>query len=96
MLLRYLPLTQVRIRVRSQTHRDPPQFFFGPWSDFVEVVGITTLPPPSQPVVTPTGGLLTQMELLLIYVCVPVGVVLLVGVCLCLVITACFCRHKHQ
>ena len=92
----YFFLTQVRIRVLSQTHRDPAQFVLGPWSDFMEVVGITTLPPVSQPTTPSTVGLLTPMGLLLIYICVPVGVVLLVGVCLCLIITVCCCRQGKR
>lgn len=92
----------VRIRVLSQTRRDPAQFVPGPWSDFVAVAGITTLPTTepstqqsSQPATPTTGALLPPMNLLLIYVCVPVGVLLLVGVAVCLVVV-CYCCYSRK
>ncbi len=88
-------LTQVRVRVITLSQRDPVLFIPAPWSTWMKVAGITTLPP-LQPGTPTTGTFISLMGLLLVYVCVPVGVVTLVGVCLCVTIIVWCCCQKNR
>lgn len=81
---------QVRVRVSIQSHRQPPQFSFGPWSEYVQVQGTVT-----HPSTTSATPLNNPRRLLLIGVLVPVGVIILVVVLVgVLTLLSCWYRRK--
>ncbi len=74
--------------------RDPVDISEGPWSEYVQVFGITT-PPPDVTTPTASSGPFRPPESpsitrTLIFILIPVGVVLLVGIALVLVLVICF------